>query len=143
MKLSALSPKKHEFEVKTPTGEGTGIFFTLQSPKAKTVREKQLASTPIEMAMMKQLEKLQKADDPAADREKAINNLIATSTDLITAQAEFLATAVVNWRGVTDDDGNDQPFDRAELTTFLALPENEHIAVQIAEELRVQANFFR
>lgn len=141
MKLSNLSPKTQKIEILFPTGEATGITFTLQSPKTKIVREKQLKSAPIELAMAREMEKLTKGED--TDRATAVERLTATAAEMINAQAEYLATAVINWSGVTDDEGNDLPFSREEVLKLFQDPANDYIYLQVNEALKDQSAFFR
>lgn len=122
MDIKNLLPTRQSFELKFPSGEGTGITLHVQGQDSKEFRDAAKKFAAAQLA--------RKKDD-------------AIDLDALEKQRIDLAVVcLVGWDGVEEDDVPVE-FSKAKAKELLSKPELSFIVEQVEEFVALRANFFR
>jgi hypothetical protein len=123
MKLQSLLPNVAKLEVIHPTLGATGIILTLLGPDSKQVREKVKGIIRLNVGK----KEITGADVDAVEKQGN----------------ELVATAIVGWTGIEDDNGKEIPYTPEKALELINDPGLAFMKEQIDVFINERKHFFR
>lgn len=121
MRVNEMLPVVKQLEIKMPDGSNTGVVLTVVGQDSVQFRSmaRKLASS---MTTRK--------DRPSIDELEQQN-------------AELIATCIVGWTGLEDEEGNPLPYSHEEALKLMTNPGLHFMRDQVEEFAKERTNFFR